>query len=156
MTDLDHPTDPQPGWQLDHIERYVASDGADGYLWDGAPPLPEPRTPSVPTLLLTTRGWRTGRARRTALIFGRDSDRFVVVASKGPSPTHPFWYRNLSRHPEVRVQVRGERFAALARTATAEEKPALWALMNGIWPDYDMYQSMVEREIPVVVLEREG
>jgi deazaflavin-dependent oxidoreductase (nitroreductase family) len=156
MTDLDHPTDPQPGWQLDHLHRYLETDGEDGFFWDGVPAVPEPRKPGVPTLLLTTRGWRSGEARRTPLIFGQDGDRYVVVASKGPSPTHPYWYQNLSAEPRVGVQVRGERFIARARTATAEEKPALWQLMTGIWPDYDMYQSMVEREIPVVVLEREG
>jgi len=156
MTALDHPTDPQPGWQLDHLRRYLETDGADGFLWDGVPAVPEPRDPGVPTLLLTTLGWRSGAARRTPLIFGQHGDRYVVIASKGPSPTHPFWYRNLSANPRVRVQVRGERFAAKARTATPDEKPALWQLMTEIWPDYDMYQSLVEREIPVVILEREG
>lgn len=151
---LAHPSDPQPGWQYEHIKRYLATDGEDGYLWDGVPARPEPLDPGVPTLLLTTRGWKSGIARRTPLIFGRDGDRYVVVASKGPSPTHPYWYRNLSADPRVRVQIRGERFDAHARTATEQERPALWALMNEIWPDYDLYQSMVSRQIPVVVLER--
>lgn len=151
---LDHPTDPQPGWQLDHIRRYLATGGDDGYLWDGVPAVPEPLSPGVPTLLLTTLGHRTGTPRRTGLIFGRDGDRYLVVASKGPNPTHPYWYRNLAADPRVRVQVRGERFDAHARTASAEERPGLWAKMNGIWPDYDQYQSMVGREIPVVIIEK--
>jgi len=151
---LENPSDPQPGWQVDHLKRYLATDGEDGFLWDGVPARPEPLDPGVPTLLLTTLGWKSGVARRTPLIFGRDGDRYVVVASKGPNPTHPYWYRNLAADPRVRVQVRGERFDAHARTATEQERPALWAMMNGIWPDYEQYQSMVSRQIPVVLLER--
>lgn len=149
---LDQPTDPQPGWQLEHLHRYLASDGEDGYLWDGVPARSEPLRPGVPTLLLTTLGASSGIPRRTPLIFGQDGDRYVVIASKGPSPTHPFWYRNLCADPRVRIQVRGDRFDARARTATPGERPALWARMNEVWPDYDTYQSMVSREIPVVVL----
>jgi deazaflavin-dependent oxidoreductase (nitroreductase family) len=143
MIDLDHPTDPPPGWQLDHIRGYLATDGEDGYLWNG-----------VPTLLLTTRGRRSGQARRTALIFGRASERYLVVASAGGQPGHPSWYENLSADPRVRVQVRGDRFDARARTATQAEKPALWRVMTGIWPAYDDYQKRTDREIPVVILEQ--
>jgi deazaflavin-dependent oxidoreductase (nitroreductase family) len=143
MTDLKDPIDPQPGWQLDHLRRYLETDGSDGHLWRG-----------VPTLLLTTRGWRSGKARRTPLIYGQDGPRYVVVASKGGSPGHPHWYRNLAADPQVRVQVNGDKFDARARAATPDEKPALWSLMTGIWPDYDEYQTRTEREIPVVILER--
>jgi deazaflavin-dependent oxidoreductase (nitroreductase family) len=108
----------------------------------------------VPTLLLTTRGRKTGKLRRTALIYGRDGDRYVVVASKGGAPDHPTWYLNLDADPEVQLQVGAEKFTARARTATAEEKPALWRRMAEIWPDYDNYQAKTGREIPVVILER--
>ncbi len=145
MTDLSNPVDPPDGWQRDHVRRYVASDGADGHVWNG-----------VPTLLLTTRGRRSGQARRTPLIYGQDGDRYVVVASKGGSPQHPLWYRNLLAEPTVAVQVGADRFTARARTATPAEKQRLWPVMTGIWPAYDEYQTKTDREIPLVVLERQA
>ena len=127
----------------EHVRRYRETDGEVGYLWRG-----------VPTLILTTTGRRSGQPRPKALIFGRDGDDHVVVASKGGAPAHPAWYRNLVDHPEVEVQVKGERFRARARTAEGEERARLWKLMTGIWPDYDQYQQRTDRQIPVVVLER--
>ncbi|MDP9382277.1 MAG: nitroreductase family deazaflavin-dependent oxidoreductase, partial [Chloroflexota bacterium] len=108
----------------------------------------------VPTLLLTTRGRRSGKPRRTALIYGLDGDRYLVVASKGGAQQHPLWYLNLLEHPEVEIQVGGDRFRASARTATAEEKPRLWERMTQIWPAYDEYQTKTDRDIPVIILER--
>lgn len=142
-TDYEHPIDPEADWQRDHIRRYVATDGADGHLWQG-----------VPTLLLLTKGRRSGKVYRHALIYGQDGDRYVVVASKGGHPRHPGWYRNLVEDPRVRVQVGDRRFEAVARTATAAERPALWRLMTSIWPAYDEYQQRTSREIPVVVLDQ--
>ena len=78
---------------------------------------------------------------------------YVVVASKGGAPTNPLWYENLIAHPEVRVQVKGDKFAARARDATPEERPRLWQLMTSLWPAYDEYQAKTERRIPLVVLE---
>lgn len=126
----------------EHVRRYRETDGEVGYLWNGAP-----------TLLLTTTGRRSGEERTTPLIFGRDGEDYVVVASQGGRPQHPGWYHNLTASPEVGVQVKGERFRARARTATPEERARLWPLMNGIWPHYDEYQARTERVIPVVVLE---
>lgn len=135
--------DSTSGWVAEHIRSYVESDGERGHEWNG-----------VPTLLLTTRGRRSGKLRRTALIYGRDGDRYLVVASRGGAPTHPAWYLNLAEEPEVRVQVGAERFTARARTATPEEKPELWRTMAEIWPAYDEYQTKTTRDIPVVLLER--
>ena len=92
--------------------------------------------------------------RRTALIYGRDGDRYLVVASIGGSARHPAWYLNLTEHPEVEVQVGPERFTATARTATPEEKPRLWSLMTSIYPAYEGFQRKTRRDIPVVILER--
>jgi deazaflavin-dependent oxidoreductase (nitroreductase family) len=78
----------------------------------------------------------------------------MIVASKGGSDAPPAWYLNLDENPEVEVQVKGDRFKARARTATAEEKPGMWKTMAAEWPAYDEYQRQTEREIPVVVLER--
>jgi len=127
----------------DHARRYIVSDGVDGHLWRG-----------VPTLVITTRGRRSGEQRRTALIYGKDGDRYLVVASKAGAVHHPWWYANLVASPEVGVQVGAEKFTALARSALAEEKLRLWQIMVGIWPAYERYQAKTKREIPVVILER--
>ena len=143
MTPQEEVVDSPVGWVNQHIRGYVESDGEKGHHWRG-----------VNTLLLTTKGRKSGKLRRTALIYGRDGDRYVVVASKGGAKKHPEWYLNLVENPEVEVQVGAEKFKARARTASTEEKPELWRLMTSIWPDYDNYQAKTKRDIPVVVLER--
>ena len=89
-----------------------------------------------------------------SLIYENAGDGYVVVASKGGAPEHPGWYRNLSKDPEVELQVKGDVFPARARTAEGEERERLWELMNEVWPHYDEYATRTERVIPVVVLER--
>lgn len=132
-----------PGWQQEHARRYLESGGRDGHVWEG-----------VTTLLLTTTGRRSGEARTTPLIYGRDGERYVVVASRGGAPTHPAWYENLAARPDVTIQVMADRFKARAHTASAAERPALWKTMAAIWPPYDDYQAKTSRSIPVVILER--
>jgi deazaflavin-dependent oxidoreductase (nitroreductase family) len=127
----------------EHVRRYLETNGEVGYEWNGAT-----------ALVLTTRGRRSGQPRRSALIFGRDGDNFVVVASKGGAPTHPTWYLNLTANPDVEVQVRADRFRAKARTASdPDERARLWAVMTAMWPNYDVYTTRTDRQIPVVVLE---
>jgi deazaflavin-dependent oxidoreductase (nitroreductase family) len=139
MTDVhDSPT----GWVADHIKHYVETDGEQGHLWRG-----------VPTLLLTTKGRKSGQLRRTALIYGKHGSSYLLVASQGGADTHPAWYLNLTANPEVQVQVGADQFTARARTATELEKPELWATMAAIWPAYDEYQTKTERPIPVVILD---
>jgi deazaflavin-dependent oxidoreductase (nitroreductase family) len=135
--------DSPTGWVARHVRGYVETDGRNGHRWSG-----------VSTLLLTTRGRKTGKLRRTPLIYGEDRDRYLVVGSKGGAKTHPSWYLNLVEDPEVHVQVGADKFPARARPATAREKPRLWKLMTSIWPEYDRYQARTDREIPVVILER--
>jgi deazaflavin-dependent oxidoreductase (nitroreductase family) len=143
MTQQDAATPRRPQWIEDHLRRYKETNGEEGHIWRG-----------VPTLLLTTSGQRTGNPYETPLIYGRDGDRYLIVASRGGAPRHPQWYRNLRANPEVELQVGADRFRARARTATPEEKPALWKLMTGVWPAYDEYQARTAREIPVVIVER--
>ncbi|MET8351252.1 MULTISPECIES: nitroreductase family deazaflavin-dependent oxidoreductase [unclassified Micromonospora] len=131
------------GWVASHIRRYVESDGADGGRYHG-----------YPALLLTTRGRRSGKLRRTALIYGRDGDSYLLVASNGGATTHPAWYLNLSADPTVEIQVGADRFAGRAHTATAEERARLWPVMTAVFPTYARYQKDTDREIPVVVVER--
>ncbi|SCG42349.1 deazaflavin-dependent oxidoreductase, nitroreductase family [Micromonospora echinaurantiaca] len=130
------------GWVASHVRRYLATDGADGGKYHG-----------YDSLLLTTRGRRSGKLRRTALIYGRDGDRYLLVASNGGAARHPNWYLNLCVDPEVWVQVGAEKFAARARTATGEERSRLWQVMTGVFPTYARYQQQTDREIPVVVVE---
>lgn len=132
-------------WVREHLVRYLQTDGEDGHIWRG-----------VPTLLLTTTGRKSGEPYTTPLIYGEDAGRYVVVASRGGAPSHPQWYLNLDANPSVSAQVASQKFQATARTASPDEKPALWALMAGIYPPYDEYQAATEREIPVVILERAG
>jgi deazaflavin-dependent oxidoreductase (nitroreductase family) len=125
----------------DHIAAYRDSGGDVGYLWNG-----------VPTLLLTVTGRRTGEQRTSALIFARDGDDYLVVASMGGAPMHPKWYLNLQADPTAKIQVKAEKLTVTARTATPEEKPRLWRLVADVWPNYDVYQTRTDRDIPVVVL----
>lgn len=125
----------------DHVRAYRESGGEVGYLWNG-----------VPTLLLTATGRRTGRKLTSPLIFGRDGDDYLIVASMGGAPRHPSWYLNLQANPEAEIQVKDQTLAVIARTASVSEKPRLWKLVTDVWPNYDVYQSRTERDIPVVVL----
>jgi deazaflavin-dependent oxidoreductase (nitroreductase family) len=143
MDSQDEFTDSPVRWVADHIRRYATSEGKAGHRWSG-----------VYTLLITTRGRKTGVLRRTALIYGRDGDRYVVVASNGGKDKHPFWYLNLLENPEVHVQVGAEKFVARARPATTEERPRLWELMTSIFSQYENFRKKTSREIPVVILER--
>ena len=108
---------------------------------------------SVPTLFVENIGARSGKRYTTPLMYGRDGDRFIVVASKGGSARNPSWYRNLVAHPDVTVDVEGTRLPVRARVASPTEKPRLWQLMVELWPDYEKYQQSTDREIPVVILE---
>ncbi|WP_280301589.1 nitroreductase/quinone reductase family protein [Nocardia neocaledoniensis] len=128
----------------DHVRRYLATDGRDGYLEGG-----------TTNLVLTTTGRRTGLRRRTGLFFGRDGDRLVLVASgsvPGRAQT-PQWYRNLLAVPEAEVQVRAERFRVRARATEGAEYERLWQLMLTQAPVYRRYARLAVRAIPVVVLE---
>ncbi len=132
-----------------HIERYVATNGEEGHIWNG-----------VPCLLITTVGNKSGRNIRQALIYGRTSDAadasYVIVASRGGSDNHPAWYLNLAANPTVTLQVGAEVFQATARTSEGEERAILWDRLAIIWPDYNNYQAKTDRQIPVVVLDRQS
>ena len=145
MSDAEPIHDSPTGWVADHIRRYVATDGQDGHVWQGKK-----------TLLLTTRGRKSGKLYRTALIYGMDNEHYVVVASRGGHSQHPAWYHNLVADPAVQVQVAAERFKAQAASASGAERERLWALMVALWPTYQSFQNKTKREIPVVVLTREA
>lgn len=126
----------------EHVRRYQETHGEVGYIWNG-----------VETLLLTTTGRRSGNPTTTPLIFGRDGEHVVLVASQGGAPEHPGWYRNLVKEPDVELQIQGDHVRGRARTAEGEERERLWREMAEIWPEYDTYATRTDREIPVVVVE---
>lgn len=135
-------------WIDAHRQQYL-EDGEKGHFWDstvvGGPG-------PVPTLLLTTKGRKSGQDRIMPLIYGKTEDGYVIVASKGGAPSHPDWYFNLEADPMVGVQVVNEKFEARAETVSGELRKKLWELMLPIWPPYADYQLKTEREIPVVLL----
>jgi len=134
------------GWVKSHIKDYVETDGKKGHSWRG-----------LPTLLLTTVGRRSGKLRQTALIYGRDGNDYLVVASNGGAIHHPKWYLNLVKTPTIEVQVGADKFTAQARTAPAAEKTRLWQLMTKIFAQYEEYQtkaSKAGRDIPLVILKQ--
>ncbi len=94
----------------------------------------------VPTLLLSTIGRKSGRVLQLPLIFGQSGRDYVVVASKGGAPRIRAWYLNLEANPEVQVQVKADKFKAIAHTANAEERAKLWPLMVDIYGPYADYQ----------------
>jgi deazaflavin-dependent oxidoreductase (nitroreductase family) len=107
-----------------------------------------------PILLLTTKGARTGRARVTPLNYSRDGDRYIVMASKGGSPTHPDWYHNLLADPIATVEADGERFTARARTSEGAERERLLRVHTSTMPFFGAYERQVKRrQIPVIVLD---
>jgi deazaflavin-dependent oxidoreductase (nitroreductase family) len=129
----------------EHVARYLATDGVEGY---------DDNRHRAPTLLLTTIGRRSGREIVSPLYFAEHDGQYIIIASYAGSDTHPKWYLNLLDQPAVQVQIRGDRFAATARTASAEEKRSLWPLMGDAFPFYNDYLQATERDIPLVILER--
>ena len=129
----------------EHVRRYRETGGRVGHEWRNR----------AKVLLLTTRGRKSGEPRTTPLIYEKDGDNYLVVASKGGAPENPGWHRNLSVEPRVKLQVLDEVFPARARTAQGEERERLWRLAAEQWPAYDDYAKKTDREIPVVVLEPE-
>ena len=129
----------------EHVQRYQETDGAEGHVW----------LKGTTTLLLTTTGRKSGTQYTTPLIYTFDGGNPVIVASQGGTPDNPDWYLNLVANPHVDVQIKGEKFHAHPHTAEGEERERLWKQMAAVWPDYDEYQKKTDREIPVVVLERE-
>jgi deazaflavin-dependent oxidoreductase (nitroreductase family) len=140
-----------PGWMVEHANRYLKSGGTDGHMYK----IQQPGRPelTVPSLLLTTKGRKTGENYIFPLFYGEDAGNYFVVASKGGAPEHPGWYRNMQANPDVEVQVGTAKTKARARTVTGAERTRLWQKALEFWPPYAEYQSKTQREIPVVVLE---
>jgi deazaflavin-dependent oxidoreductase (nitroreductase family) len=132
------------GWVADHIKDYVETDGRKGHFREDL---------NAETLLLTVQGRKSGNWHRTALAYQVDGENYVVAASSGGTPNHPTWCLNLSENPQVHVQVRDDKFTALAHVAEGEERARLWKVMVDFSSDYDTFQAKSGRVTPVIVLE---
>ncbi len=124
-----------------HIALYRRTGGRVGGRFRGAP-----------CLLLTVTGRKSGQPRTAPLMYGRDGDDYIIVASKGGMPTSPAWWFNLRSNPRAEVEVGAERHRVTAEQVEGEERERLWRLMTGIYPSYDAYQRKATRVIPVVRL----
>ena len=110
--------------------------------------------PEGSLLLITTTGAKTGTKRTTPLMYTRDGERFVVIASKGGSLTNPDWYHNIVAHPLITVEVGAETFEAKALIAKGHERDELYAKQVEVYPFFADYQKKVTRTIPLLILER--
>lgn len=125
----------------EHVAKYEATGGKVGHDWNG-----------TSILVLHTRGRKSGAVRKIPLIYGRDGQDYVIVASKGGAPDDPGWYKNLVAHPDIEIQVWDKVIPVTARTGTAADKQRVWPTMVKEWPDYENYQKGTKRDIPVVFL----
>jgi deazaflavin-dependent oxidoreductase (nitroreductase family) len=105
-------------------------------------------------LILTTKGAKSGEVRENPLVYTRDGEHLVIVASKGGSPTNPSWYHNLVTHPDVTVEAEGDTFKARAHVPQGEEYERLYTQHADINPTFHEYRQKTSRKIPVIVLER--
>jgi deazaflavin-dependent oxidoreductase (nitroreductase family) len=126
-----------------HALLYRASGGLIGHRVPFAPPM----------LLLDHVGAKSGKKRTSPLVYVRDGEQVVLVASKGGFPKHPAWFHNLRANPDTRVQIGRRRLDVHARVARPEERGRLWAKAVELYAPYEDYQERTEREIPLVVLE---
>ncbi len=111
------------------------------------------RFPSgAPVCLLTTAGRKSGQQRSVPLLYLRDGNDLVVVASQGGAPQHPGWYFNLQANSKAEVEIGRSRFAVIARPVAEDERAALWPRLVAIYPPYDDYQRRTTRRIPVMRL----
>ena len=140
-----------PDWIVEHANRYIASGGTDGHMYNTT--VPQRGEITAPALLLTTTGRKSGDKFILPLFYGTEGGSYFVIASKGGAPQHPGWYRNILANPDVEVQVGTKKMQARARTAAGEERLRLWKKALEFWPPYADYALKTEREIPVVVLD---
>ena len=122
-----------PDWVVDHMNRYLETDGEDGHIWRG-----------VPTLLLTTLGRSSGEQRMLPLIYGKDGDDHIIIASKGGHADHPAWFLNLEASNGVSVQVAADKFSATAEVVEGADRARIWDMMAEIFPPYNDYQQKTE------------
>ncbi|BBY81070.1 nitroreductase family deazaflavin-dependent oxidoreductase [Mycolicibacterium pulveris] len=132
-----------------HVWVYRRTGGRVGANWRVGAGFKKP----VPTLLLEHIGRKTGRRLVSPLVFIRDGDDVIVVASQGGRDTDPQWYRNLVANPDAYIEIGSERRPVRAVTADPEQRARLWPKLVEAYADFDTYQAWADREIPVVILQ---
>jgi deazaflavin-dependent oxidoreductase (nitroreductase family) len=108
----------------------------------------------APMIIVTHKGAKSGTTYTSPLVYSKDGDKYVIIASKGGAPENPSWYHNLVAHPEVTVEIGSEKFKAKAREVKGEERDRLFNAQAKIMPQFNEYQKKTSRKIPVIVLER--
>ena len=111
---------------------------------------------SAPLVLITHTGAKSGTRRTSPLVFSRDGERLVIIASKGGAPTHPHWYLNMVANPSVTVELPGDTFEASVTQVEGDERARLFATQAEMMPQFSEYAAKADRKIPVLVLERIG
>ena len=135
--------EPSPAqWVRDQVELYESSGGKEGTTLRG-----------LPVIILTTKGAKSGKLRKTALMRVEHDGTYAVVASQGGAPKHPVWYFNVIAEPHVELQDGAVKQDMKAREVTGEEKAVWWERAVAAYPDYADYQRKTDRQIPVFVLE---
>jgi F420H(2)-dependent quinone reductase len=133
-------------WVSDQVEAYERSGGREANTL---------RDTGLPVIVVTTRGNKTGKVRKTPLMRVEYDGEYALVASMGGAPKHPVWYYNLKAHPdEVVIQDGSEPFAVDVREVTGDEKALWWGRATAAYPPYVEYQERTERQIPVFVARR--
>lgn len=132
-----------------HLALYRSTGGLLGSKWRVGSAFPH----GIPVLLLTTVGRKSGLPRTLPLLFIEEGNKLIVVASKGGLPGDPLWYKNLVANPECEVQIKRRKMKMKARTASSEERAALWPKLVAHYPDFASYATWTDRVIPVVILE---
>ncbi|MGW4242789.1 nitroreductase family deazaflavin-dependent oxidoreductase [Nocardia sp. NPDC004722] len=134
--------EPSPSdWAREQADQYDNSGGAEGHTLRG-----------VPIILLTTRGNKSGKLRKTPLMRVEHDGEYAVVAALGGAPKHPVWYWNVKADPHVELRDRDAVADYDAREVTGDEKDLWWKRAVEVWPDYAEYQKKTDRQIPVFVL----
>jgi F420H(2)-dependent quinone reductase len=142
---LDGEYEPSPvGWVRRQVELYESSGGTEGTTL---------RDTGLPVVIVTNRGARSGKLRKTPLMRVEHEGRYAAVASQGGAPTHPTWYANLLAHPHVELQDGPVKRDMAAREIDGEERAQWWERAVAAYPPYAEYQERTERQIPVFVLE---
>jgi deazaflavin-dependent oxidoreductase (nitroreductase family) len=137
--------EPSPSrWVRDQVELYETSGGTKGTTMRG-----------MPVVVVTSRGAKSGKIRKTPVMRVEHGGKYAVVASLGGAPKHPVWYHNLVAHPHIEIQDGPVRQDMSAREVTGDEKAVWWERAVAAFPDYARYQQKTDREIPVFVLEPE-
>ncbi|MEU3825657.1 nitroreductase family deazaflavin-dependent oxidoreductase [Streptomyces sp. SID486] len=131
-------------WVREQVELYEGSGGTKGTTL---------RDTGMPVILLTTRGARSGKIRKTPLMRVEHDGRYAAVASLGGAPKHPVWYFNVKADPRVELQDGPQKWEMRAREVTGAEKAEWWERAVAAFPPYADYQRKTTREIPVFVLE---